>query len=141
MAFRLSPGRGGFSLIETVVAVTLFLLTMLVVLTLMPSAWLGVKSGGERLFANNLAQSRLDELRAAEFTSYTVGEILPPTVDQGAEYHTFLDIEYYKDPPPSRTQCLPQDALVKVLILEVRWQTQRGRQLTRRKVSVCKLPR
>lgn len=141
MAFRLRSKARAFSLIETVVSVTLFLLTVTVVLTLMPSAWLGVKSGGERLFANNLAQSRLDELRAADFASYAAGEILPSVLDQGTEYHTFLDIEYYKDPPPTRTQCLPQDALVKVLILEVRWQTQRGQQVTRRKVSVCKLPR
>lgn len=65
-------GRG-FSLLETITAIALLGLVVILVLNIFPSSVLAASSGNDRIQAENLARSLLEEARALAFEDLTLG--------------------------------------------------------------------
>lgn len=116
----------GLTLVETAVGMTLLLLVFVVGLNLLPSAWKAMSAGEQRVQANSLAQSLLEQKSSENFDSITAGP-LPDVELNGTKYKVDLAVD----------SSVPR---LKRLALTLSWEA-RGRTLTMtRKLSICKLP-
>ena len=79
-------GVRGFQLIEVIIACAIFFLVSLFVLNLLPTSQWAVAKAEYRLTAENLAYSKLEELRSGSFEDLTEG--LHPL---GSERHSGVD--------------------------------------------------
>ena len=112
--------KRGFSLAETAVSLAVVSLILLFVLNLFPSALVAQKGAEERLQANSLARSLLEQQLDTPFAQLPVGlhRTLDPVEKDGVTYAMRLEVE---DSPQA------DDKFLRVLRLVVRWQA-RGRQ-------------
>lgn len=83
----------GFSLLETIFSCCVFGFTLMILFNLLPSSMLAVRQAEERLQAENLARSAVEQSRAQAFATlvpgpvYLLDQTLGPVV-----YHSRLDI-------------------------------------------------
>lgn len=66
---------------ETVVAISLLGLIIIFVVNIFPGSVLAARSGNERIEAENLAESILEQTRASAFNSLTLGTTNVPSPD------------------------------------------------------------
>ena len=119
--------RRGLTLIETSLGLTMILLVMLVVINLLPSSWIAMGVGEQKVYAANLAQSIIDEKRAGAWDQLQTGPI-PDVILNGTTYRGTLDVDSSKP-------------YLKKVTLRLEWDSGRGKQSLIRKASICNLPR
>lgn len=73
--------RAGFTLLESTVAISLLSIIVLFVLTIVPGSVVSTYNASERVDAENLAQSIIEETRAQSFSALTVGTQAMPSPD------------------------------------------------------------
>ncbi|MBI3928496.1 MAG: hypothetical protein HY319_23340 [Armatimonadetes bacterium] len=120
--------RRGISLIETLIGISILLLAVVLMMSLLPSSWLAVHRGEQRLVAANLAQSLLEEQRSVPFEELDSGA-LPRVTTAHQVFEPLLEVE----PVPGK----PRLKLVRV---RVRWEA-RGRPMeVVRQTTFCRVP-
>lgn len=115
---------------ETVLAITLFALAGLALVNLIPSSWLAVHAGQQRLDAANLAQSLLEERRAGNFDGPDFRTTLPATIYGGTQFTPTVEVA-----------TAAGQTRLKIVNVTVTWQTGRGTQSVVRQTMVCKVAR
>ena len=108
----------GFSLLETTLATALLCAVAIFLFNLYPASAMSIRQSQDRLVADSLAQSILEEYKAAQFTTLNPGKTSRPSVAYGDQGSFYPEVEIY----PVGTD--PQ-ALVGVRV-SVRWQSPRG---------------
>lgn len=117
-----------FSLVETILAVSLFLTASLLMAHLLPSSWLAQKSAEQRLLAGQLAQSALEHERSLPVESLASSP-LAPVVRDGVEYRGDVEVQPVAGRPRLRK-----------VVATVRWSTRRGEQKVERGTVFCGVP-
>ena len=83
----------GFSLLESLVSLFLLILAVLFLLNLLPGSLVATRSVECEVTANSLAESALEDARAAGFSQLNLGlRSLPDSVSQGITYHGTLRV-------------------------------------------------
>lgn len=111
----------GVTLVELILALVVFSLLSLAVLTLLPSSMLAVKKADVHLRADALAESLLEHYRVQPFGTLA-GETLP-----------------YEEPFSRRLDVTPRGSRLKELKVTVSWED--GRRSVVHSVLVVNLPR
>ena len=121
----------GVSIAETLIAILLLALLILVVFNMFPTLVLANRQGSERLQAVAVAQNRLAEARSRPFDQLIVGttEALPDTQDRGIVYSSVLSILPPESGDPSR---------LKILEVSVSWTTRNVQRTIREKLWIHK---
>jgi type II secretory pathway pseudopilin PulG len=124
----------GFSLVETVFAMTVLSLVGLFVLNLFPTASLAVHRAAHELQAEALAQSVLEEMRATPFAAHEPdsSSALPRRTVEGVDYHPVLEVYV---PAGEDAQHL------KGLRVTVRWEYARKAHIVAHEAWIANLPR
>lgn len=120
--------RSGFSLIETLLGASILLLAVMLSFSLLPSSWLAVNQGEQKLTAANLAQSLLEARRAASFDNLTDAD-LPVVPAAGTEFKPRIKILTTADPR------------LKIVRVTITWTSRQIERQLVRQATVCKLPR
>jgi type II secretory pathway pseudopilin PulG len=122
----MSPRRA-FTMVETVVGMTLIVLVMVVGINLLPYSLRAMSMGEQKVQAANLAQSLLEEKSTTDFDDLLTTDL--PDVDlNGTLYRVHLEVA---TPKP----------MLKRVTLRVRWTYRKNLYVVERKTSVCKIPR
>lgn len=128
MSANVSSVRG-VSLIESVLCISLLLLAVVLVMNLLPASWVAGKGAEQRLYAANLAQSLLEEQRAARFD--TLASATLPTVQEADTLYA----------PSIEVVPVPGKPRLKTVRARVRWTTRGVSREEVREVDLCDLPR
>lgn len=119
--------RRAFTMVETVVGMTLIVLVMVVGINLLPYSLRAMSMGEQKVQAANLAQSLLEEKATTDFDDLLTADL--PDVDlNGTLYRVHLEVA---TPRP----------MLKRVTLRVRWTYRKNLYMVERKTSVCKIPR
>lgn len=130
MAAQRSPVNRGFSLAETAVALAVLGLILIFVLNLFPSAMVARATSEQRLTAQSLARSALEQHLETPFQQLRSGP-LPPVERDGVRYDLSLEVS----PSP---QARPE--YLQVLTLTVRWTARGKAQQVQRQLYRHRLP-
>lgn len=107
----------GFQLIEVIIAGFIFFLVSIFLLNLLPSSQWAVAKAEMRLTAENLAHSKLEELRTGPFSALALGPHTAPVHQQhGVDFETSFEVRVLADADPD---------LVKDVEVTVRWTDRR----------------
>ena len=120
----------GLSLIETLLAVVILLLAVIMCFSLLPSAWLAVNQGEQRIFAGTLAQSILEQQQVYAFDSLAPAT-LPPVEQGGATFRPVVTVQPQPGPSPR----------LKVVTVRVNWESRRIQRSVFRQRTMCRVPR
>lgn len=109
----------GVAIAETLVAIFLLALLILVVFNLFPTTVMANRQGSERLQALSVAQTALSEARNRPFESLVVGSAssYPDTKADGLVFHTLVKVL-----PPERGD----GTRLKILEVAVSWTSRQG---------------
>jgi hypothetical protein len=119
--------------VETVIALTILLWVVMAAFNLVPSTWLAVKSGEEKIYVQTLAQSKLDQARMTMQPVPTFNLTHDGTLYTCNVTAIANATQVVGDPNPPNNLYL--------LTCQISWPAQRGVQSYTRTVSACKLPR
>ena len=121
----------GLSLVETLLGVAILLLAVIMCFSLLPSSWLAVNQGEQRIFAGTLAQSILEQQ-----STYAFDSIVPATLyaveDAGALFQPKVLVDVPTPGPSPR---------LKVVTVEVTWESRRIQRSVFRQRTLCRVPR
>lgn len=123
--------RSGLSLIETLLGVAILLLAVVMCFSLLPSSWLAVNQGEQRIYAGTLAQSILEQQQSYAFDSIAPAT-LPPVEEAGTQFKPAVFVNV---PTPGPTPRL------KVVTVNVTWESRKLPRFVSRQVTVCRVPR
>lgn len=92
--------RRGLSLLETVLSFCIVALMVVMIFSLYPAAMSTVRLSGQKLQADALADSLLEQYQAAPFDSLAPGSepSLPPVDGQGTRFQPVVQFEEVSDP-------------------------------------------
>ncbi len=119
----------GFSLIESIICISLLLLAVLLIMNLVPASWVAVNQAEQRLFAGNLAQSLLEEQRGIAFENLAPAT-LPPVTRTGATFNPQIEVI----PVPGYDR-------LKTVRVRVTWDSRAVHHEELREVVLCRAPR
>jgi Tfp pilus assembly protein PilV len=125
--------RRGLSLVEVIFAATLIGLIIMVMMSILPSAMLGVRKVEHRTKAGSLAQSLLEEKRAGPFSSLDIPPAQTRITDSDG---TVYDISYVTLTRPSS-----DPARLKGMRIVVSWSEREITQSVMRELWLCNIPR
>lgn len=121
----------GLSLVETLLGVAILLLAVIMCFSLLPSSWLAVNHGEQRIFAGTLAQSILEQQSTYAFDNIVPAKLY--AVEQaGSVYQPQVLVDVPVPGPSPR---------IKVVTVEVKWESRRIQRSVFRQLTVCRLPR
>jgi len=121
----------GLSLVETLLGVAILLLAVIMCFSLLPSSWLAVNQGEQRIFAGTLAQSILEQQQAYAFDNI-VPAVLAPLEEAGSRFQPQVFVSVPTPGPSPR---------LKVVTVNVTWESRRLPRFVSRQVTVCRVPR
>lgn len=129
--------HAGISLVETIFALGLVALVVILVVDLYPSAMATLRQAERQSVATNLASSVLDQEMALPFTQLTVGsQTLPAQVTDGITYTPRVEIFNYQ---PAVTPAVDSNRLIGVRVI-VDWEYRKVHRTLVREALVHNLP-
>lgn len=100
--------RGGFSLLEAILAITTLAVVLILVFNLFPTSLWAMRKAEHRMQADTMARTLLNEYRAMPFSRLTELTLEPPQAlppQRGAgevDFYPVIEVRRVGDTPPER---------------------------------------